>query len=256
MRYGFQIKEVVMLIPSHPILIAVEGIDGAGKTTQVNMLRGALEHAGLPVIAAKEPTSSQWGRIIKESANTRRLSPGDELDLFIKDRSDHVETVIGPRLGDGKIVLLDGYFYSTIAYQGSRGTTVSEVKSMMEDRFPLPDAVFILDIDADLSAYRVTHVRGEDPNHFEPEGSLSMAREIFNSLVGANIFRIDGAMSREAVHREIVTKFIEGPLRANWFRLQRELTPVLDRECNRTGTRRHNLTATLTSQEQRLSRVE
>jgi dTMP kinase len=256
MRYGFHIKEVVMLSPSHPILIAVEGIDGAGKTTQVNMLRGALEHAGLPVVASKEPTSGQWGRFNKEIASSRRRSPEVELDLFIKDRTDHVETVIGPRLGDAKIVLLDGCFYSTIVHQGSRGANISAVKSMMEDRFPLLDAVFILDIDAGLSAYRVTHVWGEEANHFEQRGNLSMAREIFNSLVGANIFRIDGAISREMVHREIVTKFIEGPLRANWFKLQRELTPVLDRECNRTGPRRHNLTATLTSQEQRLSRAE
>src|SRR5579862_9479426 len=114
------------------ILIAVEGIDGAGKTTQVKMLRDALERAGLAVVASKEPTSGQWGRIIKESATSGRRTPEEELDLFIKDRAEHVENLIAPAMKDGKIVLLDRYFYSTIAYQGSRGANVEQVKSMME----------------------------------------------------------------------------------------------------------------------------
>jgi dTMP kinase len=157
-----------------------------------------------------------------------------------------VENLIAPALKEGKIVLLDRYFYSTIAYQGSRGANVAEVKSLMEARFPVPDAVFILDIEADLSAYRIAHIRGEEPNHFEERANLSMAREIFNAMLEPNIFRIDGAMSRHAVHQEIVSKFIEAPLKAKrcakqygcddpfhcvsritgtceWFRIQGEL---------------------------------
>lgn len=66
------------------ILIAIEGIDGAGKTTQIGMLRQALEGAGVAVVASKEPTSGQWGKIIKESATNGRLSTEQELELFIK----------------------------------------------------------------------------------------------------------------------------------------------------------------------------
>lgn len=135
------------------ILIAIEGIDGAGKTTQVRMLHKALERVGVPVIASKEPTSGQWGKIIKDSATSGRLSAEAELELFIKDRTEHVQNLIAPALRDGKVVLLDRYFYSTIAYQGSRGANVDAVKIMMESLFPVPDAVFILDIDEHLSAH-------------------------------------------------------------------------------------------------------
>jgi dTMP kinase len=199
---------------AEPILIAIEGIDGAGKTTQIKMLHKALERSGLDVVASKEPTSGQWGRIIKESATSGRLTPEEELDLFIKDRTEHVENLIAPAMEAGRIVLLDRYFYSTIAYQGSRGANVEQVKSMMESRFPVPDTVFILDIDADLSAYRIAHVRGEDPNHFEERGNLTTAREIFNAMAGSNICRIDGALSIPEVHRRIMLKFVSGSLKA------------------------------------------
>ena len=154
------------------------------------------------------------GRIIKESATSGRLTPEEELDLFIKDRTEHVENLIAPAMQDGKIVLLDRYFYSTIAYQGSRGANVEQVKTMMEDRFPIPDMVFLLDIDADLSAHRIANVRGEEPNHFEERGNLTTARAIFNAMRESNICRIDGSLSVPEVHRQIMLRFIKGPLKA------------------------------------------
>src|SRR5271166_6015958 len=81
-----------------------------------------------------------------------------------KDRTEHVEKLIGPALDAGKIVILDRYFYSSIAYQGSRGANVAEVKEIMESRFPIPDAVFLLDIDPILSVHRIAHSRQEEPN--------------------------------------------------------------------------------------------
>ncbi len=196
------------------ILIAIEGIDGAGKTTQVRMLHKALERVGVPVIASKEPTSGQWGKIIKDSATSGRLSAEAELELFIKDRTEHVQNLIAPALRDGKVVLLDRYFYSTIAYQGSRGANVDAVKIMMESLFPVPDAVFILDIDEHLSAHRIANVRGEEPNHFEERGNLAKAREIFNAMTEGNIHRLDGQATIREVHRTIMSLFIDGPLKA------------------------------------------
>lgn len=196
------------------ILIAIEGIDGAGKTTQVSMLASALESAGQAAITSKEPTTGKWGRIIKESATTGRHSVEEELELFIKDRTEHIAEVVNPALDDGKIVILDRYFYSTIAYQGCRGMTPASVEADMKSRFPLPDAVFLLDIDPIVSISRISHSRGEEPNHFEERKNLTMARKIFNGLSGPEIFRIDGSMSREAVHDRIIESFIEGPLKA------------------------------------------
>lgn len=195
------------------ILIAIEGIDGAGKTTQVIMLRDALERAGESVVISKEPTDGQWGRLIKESASQGRMAPELELDMFIKDRAEHVDKVVKPGLEAEKVVILDRYFYSTIAYQGSRGANVDEVSDMMTSRFPQPDAVLILDVDPELSAYRIAYSRGEVPNHFEERQNLARARAIFNDLTGSTIHKIDGSMSREAVHSALIENLIEGALK-------------------------------------------
>jgi dTMP kinase len=198
------------------VFIAIEGIDGAGKTTQVRMLRSALERVGIMPVVSKEPTNGQWGRIIKDSAVSGRLSPNAELDAFVKDRAEHVETIIAPALRLNEIVILDRYFYSSIAYQGSRGANVDEVKGLMESMFPIPDAVFILDIDPMLSVHRIAHSRGEEPNHFEDRGNLAKAREIFLSMSGPNIHHVEGANARSAIHKVLIETLVEKTLKRKW----------------------------------------
>ncbi len=82
----------------------------------------------------------------------------------------------------------------------------------MKSRFPVPHAVFVLDVDPALSTYRISHSRGEEPNHFEERGNLAKAREIFNGLCTPEMVSVDGSMSREAVHKAIVKKLIDGAL--------------------------------------------
>src|SRR5260370_25230495 len=96
------------------ILIAIEGIDGAGKTTQVERLAQALRVVGQELVISKEPTNGRWGKKIRESAANGRLPLKEELKAFINDRTEHVRNVIQPALDTGKIVILDRYFYSTI----------------------------------------------------------------------------------------------------------------------------------------------
>jgi dTMP kinase len=199
---------------SRSILIAVEGIDGAGKTTQVRMLKEALERAGETPVVSKEPTNGPWGKIIKESASTGRLAPEDELNAFLKDREQHVNELISPALERGRVVILDRYFYSSIAYQGSRGASVAEVRTIMESRFPIPDAVFLLDVDPAIGVHRIAHSRGEEPNHFEDRANLGRARSIFQAMSAPNIHHIDGGMSIPAVYAEIMDRFIEGALKS------------------------------------------
>jgi thymidylate kinase len=195
------------------ILVAVEGIDGAGKTTQVSLLRDALRRAGESVVVSKEPTNGEWGQLIRDSASSGRLSLERELDLFIRDRTQHVAEVIKPALETGNIVILDRYFYSTIAYQGSRGANVADLNAHMRSLFPLPDAVFILDLDPILSLHRIAYSRGEEPNHFEEREGLERARSIFNGLGSSEITTVDGSMSSLSVHRTILDAFINGALK-------------------------------------------
>ena len=84
----------------------------------------------------------------------------------------------------------------------------------MESRFPIPDAVFLLDIDPVLSVHRIAYSRGENPNHFEDRENLGKARVIFNEIKSPVIHKIDGAMSRHAIRDEVMRIFVNGPLKA------------------------------------------
>jgi dTMP kinase len=186
------------------LLIAVEGIDGAGKTTQVRLLSQALERLGEHVITSKEPTDGPWGRKIRESAATGRLSLDDELQAFVNDRIEHVRTLIQPALDVGKTVILDRYFYSTIAYQGSRGGDIAELKSRMEQIAPIPNVVFLLDLPAAEGIRRISESRNERPNEFEKIETLTRVRAAFNAIQEPRMVRIDGGRAVEEVHEAVI----------------------------------------------------
>lgn len=78
------------------ILIAFEGIDGAGKTTQAQMLKDVLERAGEQVVLSKEPTNGKYGQILRESARNGRLPADEELEAFVNDRKEHLVTLVRP----------------------------------------------------------------------------------------------------------------------------------------------------------------
>ncbi len=142
------------------ILIAIEGIDGAGKSTQAKILKERLEKRGFEVVLLKEPTSSKWGKKIKEiSKNTESIDPYEELKLFIKDRKLNVRKNILPALEDKKIVIVDRYYISTIAYQGARGIDKETIREMNESFAPKPDIIFILDIHPEESLQRIKRER-------------------------------------------------------------------------------------------------
>jgi len=168
------------------------------------LLRDALVKAGRKVIVSREPTDGPYGRKLRDSANRGRHSLEEELDLFIKDRTQHVVELIKPALAEGKTVILDRYFYSTLAYQGARGADIDALRADMERRFPIPDYVFILDIAPNASLKRISASRGDGPNHFESAEGLNRAREIFQSLQGPYIAHIDASATPSAVHQAIV----------------------------------------------------
>lgn len=197
------------------ILIIVDGIDGAGKTTQVNLLADALEKAGESVVRSKEPTSGVWGKKLRESAVSGRMSLEDELNAFVRDRQEHVAAIIQPALQAGKIVILDRYFYSTIAYQGARGADAASVAGDMRSIFPIPDVAILIDADPAITVNRIAVGRGDTPNHFERVDELEKVREIFLELAKTDdvIRVIDGNQSIQAVYRAIVEVVVHGVLR-------------------------------------------
>ena len=161
-------------------LIAFEGIDGAGKSTQIRRLHQRIAAAGRSCVATREPTEGPWGEKIRRSAQSERMSPTDELAAFVADRREHVEEVIAPALDAGQVVLIDRYFYSTAAYQGARGLAVEEV--LAANAFaPVPDLLFVFDLPPELGLERV-HGRGAGADLFENVDELRRVREIFLSL--------------------------------------------------------------------------
>ena len=186
--------------------LVFDGIDGAGKTTQVAIFAENLTRHGAEVVTSKEPTDGPWGQKIRASAQTGRMSLDDELEAFIQDRREHVREVIEPALARGATVILDRYLYSTIAYQGSRGGDVEAVREAMAE-FPEPDLAVILDVDPELGRSRVS-ARDGAPNHFEDHEQLAKARAIFQSLEGPNIVHVDGSASIEDVTQAIFRRLV------------------------------------------------
>jgi dTMP kinase len=171
------------------LFIVIEGIDGTGKSTQVKRLGEWLTAQGREVVLSREPTDGPWGKKVRESAATGRLSPEDELQYFLKDRRQHVEELIAPSLAAGKVVILDRYYFSTMAYQGARGFDPGEIRRKNEVFAPVPDLLLIMDLDVDFALERIG-ARGDTANEFEKRENLERCREIFLSLKDEGFVRV------------------------------------------------------------------
>jgi dTMP kinase len=163
------------------LFIVIEGIDGTGKSTQTKRLAEWFEAQGREVVLSREPTDQPWGKKLRESAATGRLEPAEELEYFLNDRRQHVNELIQPSLDAGKVVILDRYYFSTMAYQGARGFDPQEIRAKNEAFAPVPDLLLIMDLDVDTALERIG-VRGDTANEFEKRGNLERCREIFLSL--------------------------------------------------------------------------
>lgn len=181
------------------LLIAVEGIDGAGKTTLARSLAERLRTSDVPVVLDKEPTAGPWGMKLRASAASGRLDPDEEVRLLLADRRQHVDEVIGPALARGEVVILDRYYPSMAAYQGAVGVPVSEILAA-NDFAPEPDVTLVLDISPALGLARI-RARGDAPNAFETEESLAACRKLFLAMPLPSRQVIDAQRSADDVLR-------------------------------------------------------
>lgn len=169
------------------------------------MLAEALRSQGKDVVETREPTQGPWGRKIRAMAQSgERVSPEEELDWFVKDRKEHIEQLIEPSLSSGKVVVQDRYYFSTAAYQGSRGLDVQEILSMHEEFAPAPTRVFLIEIPPAVGLQRVQVSRGETPDAFETLSSLERCGAIFDELQTPGLVRINGELSPEEIHQIIL----------------------------------------------------
>lgn len=186
-------------------LIVFEGIDGTGKSTQISLLGKYLGDRGHEVVVTREPTDGPFGRKIRELyADRKRVSRQEELDLFLADRREHVDTLLLPALSKGKVVLCDRYFLSTVAYQGANGFAPEEILRL-NDFAPVPDLALIFDVSVATSLRRITAGRGEELNDFEQEETLTRVSAIFAALDLPYIRRIHAENSIAEIHRDVVS---------------------------------------------------
>ncbi|MFL2939665.1 MAG: dTMP kinase [Marine Group III euryarchaeote CG-Epi4] len=184
------------------MLINLEGIDGCGKSTQSQFLMDKFENDNEKTIMLKEPTNGKYGQKLWNMLSGKIEATTEEiLELFVLDRKEHVNQKIKPALDQGKIVLMDRYYYSTMAYQSAAGIDVSRIRRDNEFA-PKPDIVLIFDLPADLAMKRVRSHSVADV--FEKEEHLEKVRKAYLNLENDPLVRIiDATGTPEEIFDEV-----------------------------------------------------
>ena len=197
--------------PSRGLFIALEGGDGAGKSTQAGLLCAWLEELGHTVVMTREPGGTPFGGAVRELVlHGDHVAPRAEALLFAADRAHHVETLIRPALERGEVVITDRYLDSSIAYQGAgRDLGVDEVRSLSvwATGGLAPTLTVVLDLPAEVGAMRRDGVH----DRLESESSAfhGAVREVFLTLAAADPDRyhvVDGRLTPEQIHESVRTR--------------------------------------------------
>ncbi|MCI1902212.1 MAG: dTMP kinase [Bifidobacteriaceae bacterium] len=167
------------------LFVSFEGIDGVGKTTQVELLRGYLEGIGRAVSVTREPGGTPLGVAIRQlllsnATDSAPVSPRAEAMLYAADRAQHAHDVIRPALEAGEVVITDRYVDSSIAYQAG-GRQLSEddilMLSMWATQDLMPARTYLLDLDPRVSRTRLSGA--PDRLESEPDAFQVRTRQAF-----------------------------------------------------------------------------
>ncbi len=178
-----------------PRFVVFEGIDGSGKTTLSNMLYDHFLSIDVPVVKKQEPTDGRWGKKIRELLQSGSPASAEELmRLFLLDREDDAERNIIPSLNSGKMIVMDRYCYSNVAYQGAMGIPPDSILQENKKRgFPEPDRVYLIDIDPEEAMRRIANRNSDGSSDiFEKRLFLERVREIYLSIADDRFLIIDG----------------------------------------------------------------
>lgn len=204
------------------LLISFEGIDGCGKTTQLTRLAERLRAAGVEPLLVREPGGTRLGEQVREillAPDTGDIAPAAEALLYAASRAELVASVIEPALVDGRVVLVDRYVDSSLAYQGAgRGLGVDRVleANLLATSGRLPDATLLVAVDP-LVARERRSADGETADRLEQAGDSFFARvhECYGELASRwpdRIHVVDGGEVPDSVERSVDA--VVGPLLA------------------------------------------
>lgn len=190
-----------------------DGVDGAGKTTQLQRFVGWLEQNGHEVVTCKDPGSTSLGeqlRAILLGKHQTPISMRAEMMLFTTARTQLVDEIVLPALAAKKTVVLDRYIFSTIVYQGYAGNLDAEdirKVNYIATAGLMPDATFILDIPIDVAMKRL----GESLDRMESRGQAYFEKvragfleEVDRWPTGVEL--IDANQPIDSIHDEIIQK--------------------------------------------------
>ena len=183
--------------------IVFEGADGAGKSSVCRRVSEELSVRGLDVMLTAEPTHEGVGAFIR-SGSAGRISQRTEALLFVADRNDHTEKV-EQAVSEGKIVLCDRYFASTVAYQSAKldgdASDTDWLIRINEQFIDRPDVIILLDIDPEIGMGRVG-TRGEEISKFERLDFQKQVRSNYLELAERYGFDvIDASRSQDEVRQ-------------------------------------------------------
>jgi len=185
--------------------IVIEGLDGSGKSAQIELLINFLKEKGKEVFVTKEPTIDSYaGEKIKQALRKEIIIEPLELQgLYVQDRKEHLEKKIIPALKEGKFVVSSRYVFSTFAYGYSDGLDVNLLIKMNE-KFLLPDLTIIIDVSPDLCIQRIEG-RGGPRELFEQKEKLAKVNEIYKKLptMFEGVVIINGERSIPEVFQEV-----------------------------------------------------
>ncbi len=189
-------------------LITFEGLDGCGKSTQLEKINNWLIQQGCEVLKTKEPGGTRIGQQIRHillNPEHKELNPESELLLYLSDRIQHLKETILPAKAQGKMVLCDRFHDSTVVYQGyGRGIDLRSIESIISYSIKpyLPDLTFLLTIPPETVAHRL-----DQRDDMESQDFFERAANGYHELASAEPERfvcLNGEQEVEVIHQQII----------------------------------------------------
>lgn len=196
------------------LFITLEGADGCGKTTQLNLLKEYLTSRGYEIVVTREPGGKGLGEKLREILLNYdgEVSDRCEAFLYLADRAQNIDTIIKPAINSGKIVLCDRHTDSSVAYQGyGREQNIDNINMLNELAVNgvHPDLTIVFDIDTETSMARV----GAEKDRLESAG-IEFHKRVRNGYLEIakknpqRIKVVDASQAIEDVQRDVI-KIVE-----------------------------------------------
>ncbi len=191
------------------LFIAFEGLDGSGASIQAALLQNQLEKQGYRAILAREPTTNLLGGMIRANLKDEwRIGARGLQLMFAADRAQHLDREIIPALQAGKIVIVDRYIMSSIAYGSHNNPDLMQWLEAMNQPFVTPDLTFVMKVRPSICVLRMEQSRYENLGMFKRESVLADVWKVYEQLANRyfNVHIIDGEREELEIIREITDR--------------------------------------------------